>query len=195
VTHERFDQHLEADEIAAYVDGAAAGDARVAIQAHLAACAECRAEVAEVLPIVRTLPRTRPVRRQIWIPAAVAAALALLWTGPRMLREPAIEEHREEAVTMTVAPRAVAPVGAVGSATVLVWSSVPSADRYRARLFDSDGTVIWEHETGDTIAALPSAVALRPRLPYYWKVEAHTGFDRWAASDLIEFMVRRRGGP
>jgi hypothetical protein len=195
VTHERFDRHLEADEIAAYVDGAAAGNARAAIQAHLAACAECRAEVAEVLPIVRTLPRTRPVWRQIWIPAAAAAALALLWAGPRALREPALDEHREEAVTMTASPRAVAPVGAVDSVTVLVWSSVPSADRYRARLFDSDGTVIWEHETGDTVAVLAGSVALRPRLSYYWKVEAHTGFDRWAGSDLTEFMVRRGGAP
>jgi hypothetical protein len=195
VTHERFDQHLEADEIAAYVDGIAVGDARVAIQAHLAACAECRAEVAEVLPIVRALPRARRVRRQIWIPAAAAAGLVLLWAGPRVLREPAVEEHREEAVTMTVSPRAVAPIGAVDAVTVLVWSALPSADRYRARLFDSDGTVIWEHETGDTVAALPRSVTLRARLPYFWKVEAHTGFDRWAASDLIEFMVRRGGGP
>jgi hypothetical protein len=195
VTHERFDQHLEAEEIAAYVDGAAAGDARAAIQAHLAACSECRAEVAEVLPIVRALPRARRVRGRIWIPAAAAAALALLWAGPRALREPAVQEHREEAVTMTVSPRVVAPVGAVDSARVLIWSSVPAADRYRTRLFDSDGTVIWEHETGDTVAALPSSVALRRRLSYFWKVEAHTGFDRWAASDLIEFMVRRGGGP
>lgn len=195
MNHERFDYHLEANEIAAYVDGAVAGEARAAIQAHLAACAECRAEVAEVLPIVRTLPRARRVRGQIWIPAAAAAVLALLWAGPRALREPAVPEHREEAVTTIVAPRAVAPVGAVDSASVLVWSSVPSADRYRARLFDAHGTVIWEHEIGDTIAALPSSVALRPRLLYYWKVEAHTGFDRWAASDLIEFTVRRGGGP
>lgn len=195
MTHGPLERHLEANEIAAYVDGAVAGVQRAAIQAHLAACADCRAEVAEVLPIVRTLPRAPRLPRRVWIPAAAAAALALLWAGPRALREPTVPEHREETVTMTVAPRPLAPVGAVDSATALVWSSVHSADRYRARLFDSDGTVIWEHETGDTVAALPRSVALRARLPYYWKVEAHTGFDRWAASDLVEFVPRRGGRP
>jgi hypothetical protein len=192
---EQFDKHLQANEIAAYVDGGAAGEARAAIQAHLAACAECRAEVAEVSGIVRTLPRERWMARRIWVPAAAAAALALLWAGPRALREPEVLEHRQEAVTTTVAPRPVAPVGAVDSVRALVWSSVPYADGYRVRLFDADGTVIWEHETGDTVAMLPSSVALGARRSYYWKVEAHTGFDRRAASDLIEFVPRRERRP
>ena len=195
MTQGPFDQHLRPEEIAAYVDGAVTGHVRSAIQAHLAACAECRAEVAEVSRVVRTLPHTRGVPQRIWIPAAAAAALALLWAGPRTLREPPAFEHREEAVTTTVGPRPVAPVGAVDSARALVWSSVPHASSYRVRLFDADGTVIWERELGDTVAALPSSVRLRARLPYYWRVEANTGFDRRAASDLVEFVPRSGGQP
>lgn len=190
-----FDQHLREDEIAAYVDGGVAADARAAIQAHLVACADCRAEVVEVSRIVRTLPHSRAVPGRIWIPAVAAAALALVWAGPRALRELGVPEHREETVTMTVAPRPLAPAGAIISVQAFVWSSVPSADRYRARLFDAEGTVIWEHETGDTAATLPTSVPLRAGHSYYWRVEAHTGFDRRVASDLVEFVPHSGGRP
>ena len=187
---ERFDRHLEPHEIAAYVDGDVGGEQRVFIDAHLAACSECRTEVADVSRIVRTAPTTRGVSRRIWIPAA-AAALALLWVAPRALRDPGPPQHREEAVTMTVAPRAISPVGSVDTAGALVWSSVPYANSYRVRLFDADGTLLWEREAADTLVPIPDSIALRPQLLYYWRVEAHTGFDRRAESDLVEFRVQR----
>jgi hypothetical protein len=194
VNHGPFDQHLRADEIAAFVDRAVAGDRRAAIEAHLAACAECRAEAVEVSRIVRTTPHARPVPKRVWIPAVAAAALALFWMAPRAPRDLAAPEHREETVTVTLAPRPLAPVGSIDSAKVLMWSSVPSADGYRARLFDAEGTVLWEQETRDTSATLPASLSLRAGRSYYWRVEAHTGFDRSVASDLVEF-VPHGGGP
>lgn len=188
---DRFDRHLEPHEIAAYVDGDAGGEQRASIDAHLAVCAECRAEVADVSRIVRTVPVAGGVSRRIWIPAAAAAALALLWVAPRALREQGGPQHREEAVTTTVAPRPIAPVGPVDTVTDLVWSSVPYANNYRVRLFDADGTVLWEHESADTVVAMPDSIALRRQLLYYWRVEAHTGFDRSAASELVEFRLQR----
>jgi hypothetical protein len=186
-----LDRHLEPEEVAAYVDGTATGEERAAVQAHLAACAECRAEVAEVSRIVRTLPGARRTARRVWIPAVAAAVIALLWVTPRPLREPAVPEHRAETETTTAAPHPVSPVGTVGSVSALAWSPTPGTDRYRVRLFDADGTVLWDEETVDTIAALPDSIDLRAQVPYYWKVEAHTGFDRWASSPLVEFMSGR----
>jgi anti-sigma factor RsiW len=187
-------RHLAEEEAAAYVDGTLAANALKAIQAHLAICAECRAEVAEVSSIVRTAPAAKRARR-IWIPAAAAAALALLWVAPRAARGPAHPTHREEAVTTTVAPRPVSPRGAVDPATTFVWSSVPYATAYRIRLYDADGSLLWEQETADTVSAPPTSLGLRARTSYYWKVEAQTGFGRWAASDLVEFVPAHGGGP
>ena len=96
---------------------------------------------------------------------------------------------------MTVSPRLFSPVGTVDSATVFVWSTVPGADRYGIRLFDGDGTLVWQHETADTVALLPSAIGLRSELTYFWKVEAQSGFDRRAASDLVEFSLQRGRRP
>jgi putative zinc finger protein len=188
---EPLDRHLDPHEIATYVDGNVTGEARASIDAHLAACAECRAEVAQVSQIVRTAPTARGVSRRIWIPAVAAAALALLWVGPRAFRESGTPEHRDDAVTATVAPRAIAPVGVVDRATDLVWSSVPYANNYRVRLFDADGTVLWEREAADTVVPIPDSIALRPQLLYYWRVEARTGFDRRAESDMVEFRLQR----
>ena len=187
-----MDRHLEMGEIAAYVDGAIVGPAREEVETHLATCARCRAEVAEVGGVVRSMPSAR--RSQLWIPAAAAAALVFVWAGAGVLRDPAPAVHRDTAVTMTPAPRLVAPVGPVDSLSTVVWSSVPTADRYRIWLFDPTGTVLWERETPDTSAVVPRSVSLRRGTPYYWKVESHSGFGRWAASELIEFVPRYQEG-
>jgi len=193
LTQGRPDRHLDQDEVAAYVDGTLAANALTAVNAHLAGCADCRAEVAEVASTLGTAPGSRLVRRA-WIPAAVAAALALLWVSPWSGWRMGEPTHREEAVTTTVSPRPVGPRGAVDSTTAFVWSSVPYATTYRVRLYAADGSLLWEHEVADTVSAPPSSLRLRARAPYFWKVEAQTGFDRWAASDLVEFVLRRGGG-
>lgn len=187
VSEQPLDRHLEPEEISAYVDGASAGATRSRVEAHLAHCADCRAELVGVSRIVASLPRLQARRHRRWWSAA-AAAIVLIVVTPRASRD--TSEHREAAVTTTVAPRAVAPVGAVDSATSLMWSSVPHADRYRVRLFTGDGAVLWESETTDTTATLPGSIGLRSGGAYFWKVEAQTGFGRSAASELNEFSVR-----
>jgi anti-sigma factor RsiW len=190
-----FQRHLELDEVAAYVDGSVPDDMRAGIEDHLGSCARCRAEVAEVSRLVDTLPRPQWVGRSVWIGAAAAVAAAVLLALPRTPHTRTGSEHRETAVTTTVGPRPVAPRGTVESAPAFVWSAVPYADGYRVRMFDSVGTVIWESESADTVARPPASIVVRTGRAYYWKVEARTGFDRWASSDLVEFTVGRGSEP
>ena len=185
------DWHLEAHEIAAYVDHGVSGARRAAIETHLASCTTCRAELTEVTRILRAAHTPGRVSRRLWIPAAAAAVLALLWVAPRAMREDAAPVFREEAVTTTVAPRPISPLGTVRAVSGLVWSSVPHANGYRVRLFDGNGTTLWERETSDTVTSVSDSLALRPATPYFWRVDAQTGFDRWAASDLVEFSLQR----
>ena len=187
VMTERMDGHLDPAEVAAYVDRVVEGDARHRIEAHLASCAECREELVDATRIAATLPHQS--RISMWVPVAAAAALILMVVWPRAVREPPLE-HREAPVTVTVAPRALSPVGAVDSAPMLLWSSVPHTDQYQVRVFSADGSVVWERETNDTSVAIPDSIGVRSGRSYHWKVEAHTGFDRRAASELIEFSVR-----
>lgn len=190
---ERSERHLEAEEVAAYVDGAISGDRFAAIQTHLATCAECRDEVFDVSQIVRSAPRarssTQPWARRALISMAAAAAVIVLVAKPWAPRQETVPVHRGATQT-TVAPRALAPTGQVDGVTTFVWSSVPETESYHVRLFDSQGTVLWETRTADTVFKLPASVILRPGRSYFWKVVARIGFDRETASDLTEFATR-----
>jgi hypothetical protein len=89
----------------------------------------------------------------------------------------------------------VSPIGLVDSSVTFTWTSVQEADRYDVRVFDSLGATVWHHEATDTSVNVPPTVRLRPSVQYYWRVEAMTGFDRAARSDLVGFSVRRARTP
>ena len=182
--------HLDPAEVARYVDQQASPELRTRVQNHMAECAECRDEVLEVL---RAAPRaTSATVRRVWLPTVAAAAFLVIVVWPRGERAGPQDIHREGAITATIAPRAIAPSGATRGSTVLTWAAVPNADRYVARVFDGRGDVIWERQTNDTTIAVPDSV-VRLNEPYFWKVDAHTGFGRSVSSDLTEFTRTRSG--
>jgi putative zinc finger protein len=187
--------HLDPRDVVAYVDRASTPSERARIESHLVTCPECRAEVSEAAHIIATLPPARGVRRGVLITAAGIAAVLLVFLLPRTDRQIGQLQHREAAVTTTVAPVILAPVGAVESADVFTWSSVPHADRYELRVFDSDASVVWQTETTDTVVSIPRTVSLRPEVSYYSKVQAHTGIERSTSTDLVEFSIRAQQRP
>src|SRR2546428_14156182 len=71
--------HLEAGEVAAYIDRRLAPAERDRVEKHLSACHEGRGEVIEVAHVARTLPRRR---RWHWLAPAVAAAPGILFIVP-----------------------------------------------------------------------------------------------------------------
>jgi hypothetical protein len=103
-------------------------------------------------------------------------------------REPTL---REPAVTRAIAPVALIPKGSVSDVSRFVWSSVPTAERYRLRLHRADGSVSWSAETTDSSVALADSVRLVPRETYFWRVEAQTEWRRWVVSEMTEFRVDR----
>jgi hypothetical protein len=188
---------LDDDTIAALADGTLNPQARAAALPHVASCAACRQAVASVSRVlsdrgvareVRALARSpRRTLYRLALPLAAAAALVLMLARPR----PELEQtaHRAPTITAGISPAPVAPIGRVATATSLRWSTVEGADRYRVTLFDADGGALYEIELTGTEAVLPDSVELVAGRPYLWKVEARTGFDRWSASNLVEFIV------
>jgi hypothetical protein len=180
--------HLTVEDVAAYIDRGDAAEQRARVEAHLATCAECRSEVVTVARLARSFRDRR--RWTVAAPLAAAAAVLLLvfapWQRAPDRSEPVL---REPAVTTTVAPRPLAPLGAVAVLPRLLWTSVPHADRYRVTVFDGNGSVVWETLTTDTLVAVPDAVALGVGVPYFWKVAARTSWDRWVVSDLTTFTL------
>jgi len=182
------DTHPGADDLAAYLDRRLDSAARAEVEAHVAWCDECRAELREVSGILRA-EGASPRRRLVWIGPAVAAAAAivLLVAYPRGPSAPDdTPAHRDVPGAVDPAPILTSPVpDPEGTdARILRWTRVERADRYRVTVFDTAGSVLWRAETPDTSVSLPDAAGLVPGTSYLWRVDARVGVDRWVESKL-----------
>jgi hypothetical protein len=188
---------LDDDTIAALADGTLDAAARTSVLPHLAACARCRGAVASVTRALAAPGVAREVaaiegagRRRFYriaFPLAAAAVLLLVLAWPRQTDDGG-PGHRGPPVT-AAAPVPVSPVGAVADASVLQWTALAGADRYRVTLFETGGRPVYEAELADTVATLPDSIGLVPGRSYVWMVEARIGFDRWSTSRLVEFSI------
>lgn len=183
-----LESHLNGEDVAAYADRTLSESERIRIEVHLSQCGACRAEIVDVMRLLRRRPEARRWVGGFGI-AAAAAAVVLLVLRPGGLNWLPSSTNREPPVTTAAAPTPVAPVGVVPAVPALTWTSVPRADRYRVQVFAEAGEVLWEAETPDTSAMVPDSVELTSGSAYFWKVEARTSFDRWAASELIGFTI------
>jgi hypothetical protein len=190
---------LQDDVIAALADGSLAPGLRAAVIPHVASCPRCRGAVAAVAraltdpAVARELsvaPRGRRLYR-IAVPLAAAAVLLLLLSSPADDRSPVHRGPPPPPPATTPIPRS--PVGAVSAVKALRWTTAAGADRYRVTVFDATGGVVYATESSDTVVAFPDSVVLVPGTSYLWKVDARTGFDRWATSELAEFRVAGPG--
>ncbi|UCG76441.1 MAG: zf-HC2 domain-containing protein [Gemmatimonadota bacterium] len=195
------------DVISRYVTDGLPPNEVEAFEAHLLTCEYCQTEVRLALALQEELMRSLPARNRVpvavrstgrrWIAGvgtavAAAAAVWLVVAYPQgAANTQGTDVHRapsgSDVSTVTVAPAPLSPVGPTTRPTDLVWSRVLGADRYRASLLDSAGDLMWESETVDTTARLPSALKLTPGDRYFWKVDARVDFDRWLKSDVVEF--------
>jgi hypothetical protein len=203
---------LDDETVAALAGGTVDAAARARALAHLAVCPRCRHAVASVAraladpAVSREIARadTAGGRRNVRAPArrgwprwrrwslplglATAAAVALLLV-PRRGDDGSMPGLRDTTLTAAGAPVPVGPRASVARVNRFVWSGVPRATQYHLRLYDAEGAVLWTLETSDTVVALPDSVKLVPGVTYFWKVEAQTDWQRWAASELVEFRV------
>jgi hypothetical protein len=187
-------EHLDSVSLARYLGGAGTTGERARWETHLSECPDCREELVEARRIVATAPGRR--RRALVPLAAAAAVLLLVWTGT-VDREPLgrVARDPETSPALALAPRPVAPLGAVSRADHLLWTRVPGALRYRVTLFTSDGQAAWQTTTADTFATLPDTIPLALAVPHYWQVKAEIGFGRWVESELVAFTMARTDAP
>jgi len=190
---------LDEMTIAELAEGVAGEEVRAAAAQHLVTCASCRSQLTELraalndASMVAALPRGGATRRLrfafVGTAGLVAAAVLVFAIGRNTSRSESDAPLRDETGALVVPPIAVAPVDIVSGTPVFRWSSVPRANRYRVKVFEPDGVVVWETQTSDTTAVPPSPITLRRATRYLWKVEARTDFDRWVGSTLTEFQI------
>ena len=208
--------HPDVERTAAYLDGTLAAGERDLVEAHLAACEECRSgvtllrlgdEAPAQAPSPEMLRRARALdgapaaaaprsRRRFALPAALAAALlvagalAVRLGGDRSTDRVAVERSEGPAGLETLSPARGATIEAARVA--FDWRPAAGADRYVVTLLDAGGLEVAALETRDPGGHLawPSD---RPPLPagtYLWSVRA-LALDRvLAESRPAPFSIR-----
>jgi hypothetical protein len=196
-TNEPTPECIDDETVAALAEGALDGTARDAALAHVATCARCRravSSVARVLadPAVSREARAtaRPRLRPLTLASGIAAAAIVAFVALPWRAADDTSTHRAPTITATASPVLMSPVGVVADARTLRWTGVGGTDRYRVTLFDATGGVVFETQTTDTLVTIPGSVRLERAQGYFWKVEARTGWNRWSASEMVEFSVR-----
>jgi len=178
------DQHLPVATITAYVDNTLDDDAQVAADRHLAICADCRAELAEVSGLVVAMPTARRSRSWGVVGGVLAAAglVGVLFLSPSPTSGPAATTERTTAPSAStleiVQPAANGPF-AVGQDAAIVWRAVEPRATYRVTVTDTTGATRWTTETSDTVAALPASVRLEAGARYFLYVDALRA-DGWS---------------
>jgi anti-sigma factor RsiW len=180
------DEHLTAEQAAAYLDRSLPDPERTMAAAHLARCRACRDEIVALTDVVRPAGSSR-TRWRVAAGLAAAAALALV-VLPRD-RTPPPEPHRAPPGSELQGPMPVLPQGAGPRPASFQWHPFPGSARYQVTLFDTTGGAIARLETQDTAVALPDSVPLAPTRRYYWRVEGADDRGRWIGSDLVPFEV------
>ena len=189
-------RHLDAETVAAYVEGLLERPRQEETERHLATCRACRDEVVEVRGLLAAQhPAVRRLR--LFVPLAAAAA-ALLMVGVPLARtwnveanQPAVARTPEERSggLSVVAPLPDASV-ASGTSPRFVWHAADPGSRFTLTLVDDGGAALWTIETGDTSVALPPDVSLSPGRTYFWYVDALGTDGRSLTSGATRFVVR-----
>lgn len=207
------DAHLDDDVIAMLPEDDDLGaTTRHDAIAHLSSCSVCRSRLAGVSLLLDDAAVTAEInqldqpaatkvarRRRLYgvVPAVIAAAavIAVLIAGPGTFRarnsvaSNTVPVSREGVAAAPAAPRILSPVTIAAAGDSLRWTSVPQADLYRIRIWNSDGTVVWAGDTRDTALPMPTQI-MSSGGSYLWEIKARTGWDRWVTSDFLEFTVR-----
>lgn len=193
-----------------YVAGKLSEELIDLFEIHLIGCDRCQAEVRLAWAVRKGLDATEGSRPALSDPdvirlrprriprvaagiglGAAAAAILLLVVPSLRVDDPtsAVEQHRAPVSEAAGVPVPVTPVGVVDGVDRIVWTGVTIADRYRLTMLDEGGNIAWEYETSDTFAVVPSDIVIGERTPFYWKIDARIGFDRWIESEMATFQV------
>lgn len=177
---------LPPEALAGYLDNDLPGEERRRVELHLASCAACREEVADI----RRLQAGRRRRRTALfvIPALAAATLLVAIAIPRETTQSSAVRSatQNESLVSVVTP---APDGVVTGPLTFRWRSAGAGATYTITLQGSDGGVVWTASTSDTTAVPPPTLVLPAESTWFWSVDAVLSDGRSRSSGALRFRT------
>ena len=191
MSDESITSHPDTEALAAYLSDGLSPAERQTLEAHLAECRDCRAELVGARRLL--VLRRAQLRRKVVLPAAAAAAVAaVVLLAP--VREGSRSEHRLRDLPVSrPAISVIAP--AEGMEVTLaglrfVWRGYGSASLYRLTVTDVSGHQVWVGETSDTVLTIPGNLNLERDREYLWYVDALDLDGHSASSGIRHLRVR-----
>jgi hypothetical protein len=185
----------EAGAVERYVAEMLSPDELELFESHMIECPRCQQDVKLAAAVRGALApvgsRSRVLRLAAGIALAAAAALAIVLVTPELRQELGFDGHRGVSAVSELRP--IAPRGPIAALDLVRWYALAGSERYRVRVFDQEGRIVWEGETTDTILRVPELGDLQTDTPYYWRLEARVGWDRWVSSELVGFQLQPIG--
>lgn len=183
------EDHLEVEQVVGYLENRLTTAERRQVQAHLADCAECAAELVDVSRLRRP---ARPGSRWLATAAAAAAVIAIALVGPRVAHRTSAAPEPPVRGTPGMVVSVVAPAEgeSISGTPAFTWRAVPGATAYRVTVSRADGDSVWAATVRDTTARSPASVALGGSDPYYWYVDVLLADGRSIGGTAHEFRVR-----
>jgi len=191
--------HLTSEELAAYLDRRVDAASQARIDAHLAFCPACRAELVEARLLVDSASiehaRSRGARAphpRVWLAAAGIIAIALLPLARIVVRSRDVSVSERAAKPAPAAIEVLSPpnLAVDRAAVVFAWRPVVGASTYRLTVTDSSGAPLLTVVTKDTVHAA-RAIDLHRGGSYLWYVDGLTSDGRAVTSGIQSFSTAR----
>lgn len=188
-------EHLSDEVLAAFIDRGLSAEDRGIAEAHLAACRDCRLELAAATRLATSRDTPVAARRSsvsLWTVAAAAAVV--LAVAISLGRRGGIDQSRpvERAAPAGAAVDVVAPRSTPATtrdALRFVWRDAGDA-AYRVTVTDATGATLWSATTRDTAIVPPANVTLDAGRTYYWSVDALKADGSSLTSGSTPFTLR-----
>lgn len=188
-------EHLDSDIVAAFAERRLNPAERASAETHLAGCADCRADLADVTGVVSAARRRRHLIRAAPLLAAAAVLTVVVVNRPpavpvevQALR-PGNDADRDR--LNSLAALVPAPGATVSRAGLrFAWQSDGPDAIYEITVADSSGLALWRARTPDTSIALPDSVRLVPGRTFHWWVDVLLSDGRVASTGVRDFALR-----
>jgi hypothetical protein len=183
--------HLSTEALAAFLSRRVDASEQAAIEAHLAGCPGCRAELTAAHRARAQRDRPKRLATRIAAAAAVLAVVAVGLRSPPPAPEPGSPVFRSAESAAMVQTRTPA-AGAYVSREQLRfgWAAAGPDFLYRVFVLDSAGAELWRAESSDTVVAPGADLRLVPEVAYTWYVDAVGPSGDSVSSGPVSFGVR-----
>jgi len=183
--------HLSSESLAAFLSRRVEAPEAAAIEAHLAGCPSCRAELTAAHRARAHRARPKRVATRVAAAAAVLAVVAIGLRSPRAdpsADGPVFRGPESVGLVRPVAPAAGARVAR--DQLRFAWAGAGPDYLYRVFVLDSAGAELWRAESSDTVLNPGADLRLVPEVPYSWYVDAVGPSGDSVSSGPVSFGIR-----